>query len=243
MRRACSGRGRARRARVAVSIIVATAFLAVPGTAGAHSGAPTVALDFRLDLSPATRALTGVRVDLVGGDRGLRVRVDPETELIVLGELGEPFLRFDSGGVWVNRGSPTAAGARLARPSTESATSWLLLTHGHSVRWHDHRLAPPRTARTGVAGSWSIPSCSVGGVRPLRERTCGWRAPDSLLWPGPRSSSVCPRASSPGGGPGPVRLFWSPAEGSPRPVRSWRARRSRPPTSSGRGASGSNSGW
>ena len=184
MRRAFSARGRARRARVAVPIIVAIAFLAVPGTAAAHSGAPTVALDFRLDLSPATRALSGVRVDLVDGDRGLRVRVDPKTELTVLGDLGEPVLRFDSSGVWVNRGSPTAAGAKLTPPSTDSATSWALRTHGHSVRWHDHRLAPPRTARAGVAGSWSIPIVLRGQRAAFAGTYVRMPRPHSWLWLG-----------------------------------------------------------
>lgn len=182
MRRAFSGRGRARRVRVVAPIIVVFAFLGVPGTALAHSGAPTVALDFRLDLSPATRALSGVRVDLVDGDRGLRVRVDPTTELTVLGELGEPFLRFDSKGVWVNRGSPTAAGARLTQPSTESATSWLLLTHGHSVRWHDHRLAPPRTASTGIAGRWSVPVVLRGQRTALSGTYVRLARPQYWLW-------------------------------------------------------------
>jgi len=184
VRRVFSARGRARRARAAVSIIVAIAFLVVPGTAAAHSGAPTVALDFRLDLSPATRTLSGVRVDLVDGDRGLRVRVDPKTELTVLGDLGEPFLRFDSSGVWVNRGSPTAAGAKLTPPSTESATSWALRTHGHSVRWHDHRLAPPRTARTGVAGSWSIPIVLDGQRAAFAGTYVRMPRPHSWLWLG-----------------------------------------------------------
>ena len=157
MGRASAGSGRARRAHLAVSIIVATVFLAVPGTAAAHSGAPTVALDFRLSVPAATRALRGIRVDLVDGDRGLRLRVDPETELTVLGDLGEPFLWFGTGGVWVNRTSPTAAAAKVVPPSTDSGVVWSLLTHGHGVRWHDHRLAPPPAARTGVVGRWSIP--------------------------------------------------------------------------------------
>ena len=157
MVRASSGRGRARRVRATIPLIVAIAFLGSPGTAAAHSGAPTVALDFRVTLSAATRALNGVRVDLVDGDRGLRVRADSGTTLVVLGDLGEPFLRFSAGGVWVNRNSPTAAAVKLVPPSSGRGIAWMLHTAGHSVRWHDHRLAPPNGLRAGVARGWSVP--------------------------------------------------------------------------------------
>lgn len=182
MRRASSGRGRARRARVAVSIIVAIAFLVAPGTAAAHSGAPTVALDFQLAVSAATRALPGVRVDLVDGDRGLRLRVDPGTALVVLGDLGEPFLRFAADGVWVNRASPTAAAVKLVPPSTGTGVVWSLKTHGRSVRWHDHRLAPPRDARTGVTGRWSIPILLRGHRTALDGTYVRMRRPRYWLW-------------------------------------------------------------
>ena len=59
--------------------------------------------------------LRGVRPTIVDGDRGLHLDVDPDTTLVVLGDLQEPMIRFDSGGVWVNRHSPTAAGAKLIR--------------------------------------------------------------------------------------------------------------------------------
>jgi hypothetical protein len=190
VRRASSGRGRARRARVSISIIVATAFLAVPGTAAAHSGVPTVALDFRLGVSAATRALHGIRVDLVDGDRGLRLRVDPKTELTVLGEIDEPFLRFAPSGVWVNRSSPTAEANRLVGPAYATARlRWSQITNRHSFRWHDHRLAPPRGARTGVPGRWSIPVLvdgqrrAIGGsfVRVPRPRWWLWLAGSFVL--------------------------------------------------------------
>jgi hypothetical protein len=138
-------------------LIVIGGFLAFPGAAAAHSGAPTVALDFRLRVSQATRALHGVRPTIVDGDRGLRLEVDPKTTLVVLGDLQEPMIRFDARGAWVNRDSPTAAGAKLIRASTAIGVSWSLASRGHGLRWHDHRLAPPVDLRSDEVARWSIP--------------------------------------------------------------------------------------
>ena len=56
-RRSVQHRARGGALRVPVRVlIVLGGFLAFPGTAAAHSGAPTVALDFRLRISQATRA-------------------------------------------------------------------------------------------------------------------------------------------------------------------------------------------
>ena len=68
-------------------LIVIGGFLALPGTASAHSGAPTVALDFRLRISQATRALHAFRPTIVDGDRGLRLEVNPRATLVVLGDI------------------------------------------------------------------------------------------------------------------------------------------------------------
>jgi hypothetical protein len=54
-----------------VAIIFTLAVLAAPGPAAGHPTAPTVAVDYRLRLSSATRSLAGVKVDVVDGGRGL----------------------------------------------------------------------------------------------------------------------------------------------------------------------------
>jgi hypothetical protein len=134
----------------ALSIIVLVC-LAAPGRAAAHSRAPTVALDFRLELARA--ALPGVRAEVIDGDRALRVRVEPLHRLLVLGLLGEPLLRFGPDGVWVNRASPSADADRLAR----RGSGWLRLTRGHGLLWHDHRLSPPARLQPGASAPWSLP--------------------------------------------------------------------------------------
>jgi hypothetical protein len=129
-----------------VLLIFTLAVLAAPGPAAAHPTSPTVAVDYRLRLSSATQNLAGVHVDVVDGDRGLRLKADPSVGLVVKGVLGEPLLRFSSTGVWVNRRSPTAAANKLvASPRGGSGSGWTRVASGHTFVWHDHRLGPPFT--------------------------------------------------------------------------------------------------
>jgi hypothetical protein len=107
-----------------------------------------VALDYRLAVSAATERLAGVRVELIDGDRALRVRVDPARTLTVFGLVGEPMLRFDRGGVWVARSSATAQSDRLV---SQAGSGWEHATSGHVYTWHDHRLSPPPLPSGGEA--------------------------------------------------------------------------------------------
>jgi hypothetical protein len=144
--------------------------LGLPGAATAHSRARTVALDYTLRLKPAP---AGIRADVIDGDRALRLRVVPSLRVVVLGALGEPMLRFDRDGVWANRASPTASADRIVPPGT----GWTLLTHGHSLRWHDHRLAP----RAGVNRRLAVPLV-VDGRRDVLKGTFTF-VPRPRVWP------------------------------------------------------------
>jgi hypothetical protein len=146
---------------VALSIVVVVSFSA-PGGAAAHPRAPTVALDYKLQLSRV--ALPGVQAEVVDGDRALRLRVDPPHRLVVRGLLGEPLLRFGPNGVWVNRGSPSAAADELA---SRGGSGWARLTEGRRFLWHDHRLAPPPGLHTGSSAPWSLPLTLDGRPRAL----------------------------------------------------------------------------
>jgi hypothetical protein len=137
--------------RLAALSIVVVACLAVAAPAAAHSRAPTVALDYRVELDGGT--LPGVHADVVDGDRALRVRVDAPHRLLVRGLLGEPLLRFGPTGVWVNRASPTATAARLAT----RGSGWIRATGANGFLWHDHRLTPPPGLRAGGSADWSLP--------------------------------------------------------------------------------------
>ena len=166
-----------RRAHALAPLIVAIAVLAGPGAAAAHPRAAAVALDTRLRLFAT--AIPGVEATVIDGDRELRLDVRASMRLVVPGLLGEPFLRFDRQGVWLNASSPTAAADRLVS-TADRAAGWRHVARGHVFTWHDHRLAPPPLA-AGRTASWSLPVLVDG----RRARLAGEfvRAPKPQLWP------------------------------------------------------------
>ncbi len=137
--------------------LVACIALAAPAGASAHARTPTVALDYRLVLDPASRSLPGVAVAILDGDRDFRLSVSRGT-VTVLGDLGEPMLRMSPSGAWANAGSPSAAAAKLA----VRGSGWQRVG-GSTFAWHDHRLAPPPYSTTaGPAGRFAIPALLDG---------------------------------------------------------------------------------
>jgi hypothetical protein len=119
----------------------------------------------------------------VDGNRGLRLTVDPHETLVVRGDLGEPVIRFDFRGVWVNTHSVTASANKLVPPSpTVSGVVWSLRTRGHTLRWHEHRLAPPVSMRPGATGRWSVPILLNGSPRSLNGTFVRVAQPYWWLW-------------------------------------------------------------
>jgi hypothetical protein len=159
-------------------VLVALAAMSLPGQAAAHGRGATIALDYRLELDTSARALEGVHVRVLDGDRELRVHVDPGVRLVVLGALHEPLLKIDSTGVWVNASSPTATGDRLV---SSSRRGWVHVNTGRTVVWHDHRLAPPPASRPGPAGSFTVP-IAVNG-RPAAISGTFLRVARPAAWP------------------------------------------------------------
>jgi hypothetical protein len=161
--------------RRAALVMVVFACLVGASPAGAHSRAPAVALDYRLEL--ATEVPSGVHAEVVDGDRALRLRVDPPHRVVVRGLLGEPALRFAPDGVWANRASPTADADKLVR----RGSGWERLTTSHTLLWHDHRLAPPASLRPGKSAGWSLPLVVDGRAEKLEGTFTRVARPP--LWP------------------------------------------------------------
>jgi hypothetical protein len=161
-----------------VAVVTCLAFLALPAQALAHGRNATVALDYRLVLSPATVSLPGVHVRVLDGDRDFQVRVDPGTDLLVRGALHEPMLRIDRDGVWVNADSPTATGDKIIPTGKKG---WVRVSRGASIAWHDHRLAPPPVSRLGPVGRFVIPVDLNG--RPETFGGTFFRVARPPLWP------------------------------------------------------------
>jgi hypothetical protein len=169
-----------------VVLLVAGLVLAAPAGASAHGRSATVALDYRLVLDDASRALPGVSASILDGDRQLKL--DVERSLVVVGgDLGEPMLRLTTAGAWANRASVTAVAEKIATPGK----GWVQVARGSSFTWHEHRLAPPPYdgGKAGPVATFRIPVTvdgrpgAIGGtfVRYTRPSVWPWVAAAVVL--------------------------------------------------------------
>ena len=148
-------------------VLAVLAALAVPGIADAHHTAvPVVALDYRNRIV-ADEPAAGVRASLEDAGRKLRLTVAPGTQAVVLGYVGEPFLRFGASGVEANRRSETAQGLRLVpsgRVDGRAANAaWTPVSQARTLSWADARAWASDTALKGRArAAWAVPML-VGG--------------------------------------------------------------------------------
>jgi hypothetical protein len=172
---------------VLVALAAAAAALTLPGAAFAHGKTAPVATDFSARISAFRPPAPGVEAKVVDGDQALWLRVARGTTVLVPGVLGEPMLRFDAHGVWLNLRSLTAQSDRIdrydLRPSTSPAAAplWHRLTGGRSYGWHEHRLhllqVLARGRRSaGALGPWSVPLV-VDGRKVALDGTLFFRPP------------------------------------------------------------------
>ena len=143
---------RMRRALVASAAVAAA--LTAPAAASAHAGTSApVATNFDARIVGFRPPAGGLEAKVVDGDRKLWLRVPAGTTVVVPGLLGEPVLRFDAKGVWVNLRSLTAQTDRIdrfdLRPSANARARplWHRLTGGHAVRLARAPAARARAAR------------------------------------------------------------------------------------------------
>lgn len=166
-------------ARTAAALCAAGgAALAAASPAAAHLRTGTVAVDYGASVTsprPATGAPFSVGV--YQSDRALHLTVRRGHTVVVLGYLGEPFLRVDAAGVWIDARSPTAAAVGLVAGTR--ATGWRLERGRRSVVWHDGRVQglPPGARRAG----WRIPIVVDGRRSSIAGEV--WRVPSPALWP------------------------------------------------------------
>jgi hypothetical protein len=132
-----------------------------------------------------------VRAQALGGDLKLQLTDGGPHVVVVLGLLGEPFLRFSASGVEANAASPTAwsSGVVAQGDAVRSAQgpAWRRVSSGHTFAWHENRLRPRPivpgggTTPTRVA-AWSVP-LRVDGRRAV---VTGWEwyaaAPSLIPW-------------------------------------------------------------
>lgn len=178
----------ARLARRSALLAVALAFVA-PATAYAHTGG-RIATDFEARVAGLRPRASGVRARVLGGDLKLELTVLSGHDVVVLGLVGEPFLRFTPSGVAANAASPTAWSSGVVG-SSDAVTSasgpvWRRVSGGHTFAWHENRLRPRPSVPGGGAtprrvAQWSIPLLADG----RRTRLLGfeWYASRPPVWP------------------------------------------------------------
>jgi hypothetical protein len=128
----------------AVLALVTTLTLA--GGARAHPGSTLTG--YVSTVSAVVPNVLGVNALVLGGDDRLRISNYSGKTIVVLGYEGEPYLRFDSKGVWANTLSPAAHLNRFRRPrplepGVTDATApprWRRVARGVTYEWHDHRI-------------------------------------------------------------------------------------------------------
>ena len=174
-----------RSALLAVALV-----LLAPAVAWAHTGG-RIATDFQARVGGVRPPAPGVRARVLGGDLKLELTVTGPHTVIVLGLLGEPFLRFSPAGVQANAASPTAwnsgvIGSADAVHSSPAAV-WRRISGGHTYSWHESRLRPQPSVPDGgpVArrvARWSIPLVVDG----RSGRVTGWEwyatGPSLIPW-------------------------------------------------------------
>ena len=181
----------ARRCWCAAAALVGA--LLLPATAFAHVGkSAPVATNFQARIESVQPASSAVEAKAVDGDRGLWLRIDRQATVVIPGAAGEPLLRFDPKGVFVNLRSLTAQSDGIDRfdlrpdPNLQARPLWHRLTSGHAYLWHEHRLhmleplARGRHRKT-VLGRWSVPLL-IDGRRHALAGVLLYRPPGSA-WP------------------------------------------------------------
>jgi hypothetical protein len=141
-----------------------------------------VAVDYGASVAPPRPPLTSaVTARIYQSDRALGLTVRGGHTVVVLGYLGEPFLRIGPSGVAVNGASPTAAGAGLVTgtpPGPAAPPRWQARSDRPSFVWHDARLRglPPGVERSG----WHLPVLFDGARAELGGEI--WRVGRPPLW-------------------------------------------------------------
>lgn len=129
--------------------------------------------DYSSEVTAIDPPVDTISIEVVGGDSFLVLRVDPGTEVVVIGYDDEPFVRVQADGIVERNLSSTATylnddryaevtiPARLAGADASALEpEWEQVGSGGTYAWHDHRIhwmapnAPPAVGRGGTF-EWS----------------------------------------------------------------------------------------
>jgi hypothetical protein len=172
-----------------LALVGIASFAAAPAPASAHLKTGTLSTDFQARVGGLRPVVSGVEARVLESDLILQLRVAPARVVVVLGLLGEPFLRFSPAGVQANAASPTAGSTRVidnADAVTSPGVHWRLIRQGHVFAWHDNRLRPVPAVGGGsqrphAVGRWTVPLIVDGRVTALFGSE--WYATAPSPWP------------------------------------------------------------
>jgi hypothetical protein len=133
------------RYRTPLVVALATVALAVP--VGAHGDEGSLE-GFESTITGVEPSIPQVTVQVLDGDDELELTNSTGTTVTIFGYQKEPYLRFDSDGVYENQRSPAAFlnddrfGTTAVPPdvSAKEEPLWKLATTGTTYSWHDHRI-------------------------------------------------------------------------------------------------------
>ena len=160
--------------------ICALLALALPATAQAHLRTGTVAVGYAATVSSPPARSGPFAVGIYASDLAVHLAVRPGHTVVVLGYLGEPFLRIGPAGVAVNAGSPTAAAVGLLAKAPGTGTGWRFEVGRSSAVWHDARVSRLRPGET--SGAWRIPIRVDGRAAAIAGHTRKLPAPGLAPW-------------------------------------------------------------
>ena len=161
------------------AILLFLTALVLPGDASGHGGTK-FQKGFVSTVSAVLPNVLGVSANVTGGDARLRVSNYSGKTVLILGYENEPYLRFDSRGVWANARSPAVYLNRYRRSrglhpgvADPAATPrWKRVAAGVSYAWYDHRIhwnktTPPRGVqlhpeRVQRVFAWRVPARVAG---------------------------------------------------------------------------------
>ncbi len=128
--------------------VCALAVVSSAAPASAHTISGPRPSNFRTRIVAVVPQIPGISVRVV--DLGSRIQLTNRTatEVVVLGYVGEPYLRIGPSGVfenlhsqatYVNKGRNGGSIPAGVDTSPTAPPLWKKISNGHSARWHDHR--------------------------------------------------------------------------------------------------------
>jgi hypothetical protein len=134
----------------------------------------------------------GVQAKVIDGYLQLWLKVDPSETVVVLDQVGAPWLRFNHSGVYVNHNSllyyisqtPVEA-IPPAKITAKTPPDWVKVSSGHTWMWRDGRLQAfarqTLTPGSNYAGPWSI-AMRVNGAAAKVSGGLYFQPHPSIIW-------------------------------------------------------------